>query len=178
MLPFYGGVRTVLKRDAMYIRVTADNGLAGFAPGPAHERAAREICEVISPFLEGREPSAWPSFDFQGDLELTKTYRAVEIAVMDLAARFEGCPLSEIAGGAKRDRIKLYGSAGMYMEPERFAEEAASIAGMGFPAYKMRPARGPEADLETVRQMRAAVGSDVGLMIDAHSWWRMGDKTY
>ena len=97
---------------------------------------------------------------------------------MDLAARFEGCPLSEIAGGAKRDRIKLYGSAGMYMEPERFAEEAAAIAGMGFPAYKMRPARGPEADLETVRQMRAAVGLDVGLMIDAHSWWRMGDKTY
>ena len=178
VLPFYGGVRSVLKRDAMYIRVTADNGLAGFAPGPAHERAAREICEVICPFLEGREPSAWPSFDFQGDLELTKTYRAVEIAVMDLVARYEGCPLSEIAGGAKRDRIKLYGSAGMYMEPERFAEEAAAIAGLGFPAYKMRPARGPEADLETVRQMRAAVGPDVGLMIDAHSWWRMGDKTY
>ena len=64
------------------------------------------------------------------------------------------------------------------MEPERFAEEAAAIAGLGFPAYKMRPARGPEADLETVRQMRGAVGPDVGLMIDAHSWWRMGDKTY
>ena len=67
VLPFYGGVRTVLKRDAMYIRVTADNGLAGFAPGPAHERAAREIREVICPFLEGREPSAWPNFDFQGE---------------------------------------------------------------------------------------------------------------
>ena len=115
VLPFYGGVRSVLKRDAMYIRVTADNGLAGFAPGPAHERAEREIREVISPFLEGREPSAWPSFDFQGDLELTKTYRAVEIAVMDLVALYEGCPLSEIAGGANRDRIKLYGSAGMYI---------------------------------------------------------------
>ncbi|MAA53533.1 MAG: hypothetical protein CMJ41_11070, partial [Phycisphaerae bacterium] len=150
VLPFYGGVRTVLKRDAMYIRVTADNGLTGFAPGPAHERAAREIREVISPFLEGREPSAWPSFEFQGDLELTKTYHAVELALMDLVARFEGCPLSDIAGGAKRDRIKLYGSAGMYMEPQRFAEEAAAIAGLGFPAYKMRPARGPEADLETV----------------------------
>ena len=140
-MPFYGGVRSVLKRDAMYIRVTADNGLAGFAPGPAHDRAAREICEVICPFLEGREPSAWPSFDFQGDLELTKTYRAVEIALMDLVARYEGCPLSEIAGGAKRDRIKLYGSAGMYMEPERFAEEAAAIAGLGFPLTKCaRPA--------------------------------------
>ena len=35
-LPFYGGERTILKRDAMLIRVTADNGLKGFAPGPAH----------------------------------------------------------------------------------------------------------------------------------------------
>jgi|TARA_B100001250_G_scaffold413896_1_gene449671 L-alanine-DL-glutamate epimerase-like enolase superfamily enzyme len=178
VLPFYGGVRTILKRDAMYIRVVADNGLTGFAPGPAHERALREILETISPFLEGLDPESWSSFSFHGDLELTKTYRAVEIAVMDLVARFNGCPLSDIAGGAKRDRIKLYGSAGMYMEPERFAEEALAITGMGYQAYKMRPARGPEEDLETVRKMRSAVGPDIGLMIDAHSWWRMGDKTY
>ena len=39
-LPFYNGERTILKRDAMFIRVTADNGLKGYAPGPAHERAA------------------------------------------------------------------------------------------------------------------------------------------
>ena len=178
VLPFYGGMRTILKRDAMYIRVVADNGLIGFAPGPAHERALREILETISPFLEGLDPESWASFNFNGDLELTKTYRAVEIAVMDLVARFNGSPLSDIAGGAKRDRIKLYGSAGMYMEPERFAEEAFAITGMGFQAYKMRPARGPEEDLEAVRQMRSAVGPDIGLMIDAHSWWRMGDKTY
>ena len=178
VLPFHGGMRTILKRDAMYIRVVADNGLIGFAPGPAHERALREILETISPFLEGLDPESWASFNFNGDLELTKTYRAVEIAVMDLVARFNGCPLSDIAGGAKRDRIKLYGSAGMYMEPERFAEEALAITGMGFQAYKMRPARGPEEDLEAVRKMRSAVGPDIGLMIDAHSWWRMGDKTY
>jgi len=34
-LPFYGGERTILKRDAMLIRVKADNGLVGYAPGPA-----------------------------------------------------------------------------------------------------------------------------------------------
>jgi L-alanine-DL-glutamate epimerase-like enolase superfamily enzyme len=83
-----------------------------------------------------------------------------------------------LIGGAKRDRIKLYGSAGMYMSPQRFAEEAATIAGMGFSAYKMRPALGPEDDLETVRLMREAVGPEIGLMVDAHSWWRMGDRSY
>ena len=178
VLPFYGGVRTILKRDAMYIRVVADNGLIGFAPGPAHERALREIRETISPFLQGLDPESWSTFKFLGDLEITKTYRAVEIAIMDLVARFNGCPLSDIIGGAKRDRIKLYGSAGMYMAPDQFAKEALAITEMGFQAYKMRPARGPEEDLETVRKMRSAVGPDIGLMIDAHSWWRMGDKTY
>ena len=177
-LPFYGGERTILKRDAMLIRVTADNGLTGYAPGPAHERAAREIQETIRPFLLGRDPRRWAKIKFPGDREITKTHRAVEIALIDLAARYEGCALSELIGGRKRDRIKLYGSAGMYMSPARFAEEAAAITAMGFTAYKMRPALGPEQDLETVRLMRAAVGPKTGLMIDAHSWWRMGDKSF
>lgn len=177
-LPFYNGERTILKRDAMLIRVTTDTGLKGHAPGPAHERAAREIKEIIAPFLDGKDPRRWKELNFQGDLELTKTYRAVEIALMDAAARFEGCPLSELIGGRKRDRIKLYGSAGMYQPPERYAEEAAAVKALGFPAYKMRPALGPEDDLRTIELMRQATGPEFGLMIDAHSWWRMGDKSY
>jgi L-alanine-DL-glutamate epimerase-like enolase superfamily enzyme len=114
-LPFFGGERTIVKRDAMLIRVTADNGLVGYAPGPAHERAANEIHGAIRHFLLGRDPRKWADWVFSGGLETTKTYCAVEIAVMDLAARFEGCALSELIGGRKRDRIKLYGSAGMYM---------------------------------------------------------------
>ncbi|MEW6303325.1 MAG: mandelate racemase/muconate lactonizing enzyme family protein [Verrucomicrobiota bacterium] len=177
-LPFWNGERTILKRDAMYIRVTTDTGLRGYAPGPAHERAAKEIQDIIKPFLLGKDPRQWGKFHFQGELETTKTYRSVEIAVMDAAARFEGCALSELAGGRKRDRIKLYGSAGMYMAPEKYAEEAAAVKAMGFPAYKMRPALGPEMDLKTVELMRQATGPDFGLMIDAHSWWRMGDRNY
>ena len=43
---------------------------------------------------------------------------------------------------------------------------------------KCAPPAGPEQDLETVRQMRNAVGPDFDLMVDAHSWWRMGDSSY
>jgi L-alanine-DL-glutamate epimerase-like enolase superfamily enzyme len=177
-LPFYNGLRTILKRDAMLIRVVTDGDLVGYAPGPAHERAANEIENVIKPFLLGKDPRKWSELHFKGDLELTKTYHAVEIALIDIAAKFEGCPMSELIGGRKRDRIKLYGSAGMYMSPQRFGEEAAAIQRMGFSAYKMRPALGPEQDVETVRRMRESTGPDFGLMIDAHSWWRMGDKSF
>src|SRR5688572_16812633 len=90
-LPFWGGERTILKRDAMLIRVKADNGLVGYAPGPAHERAAGEIKEMIRPFLLGKDPRDWAGLQFKQSLEITKTYRAVEIALMDLAARYEGC---------------------------------------------------------------------------------------
>jgi len=177
-LAFWGGERAILKRDAMLIRVTTDSGLKGYAPGPAHERAARTIREVIGPFLVGKDPYLWKEIEFQSDRETVKIYRAVEIALIDLVARYEECALSELIGGRKRDSIKLYGSAGMYMTPEEYAEEAAAIAAMGFPAYKMRAGIGPEKDLETVALMRQAVGPDVGLMVDAHTWWRMGDRSY
>ncbi|MGH9163013.1 MAG: mandelate racemase/muconate lactonizing enzyme family protein [Vicinamibacteraceae bacterium] len=177
-LPFHGGERTILKRDAMLIRIATDTGLCGYAPGPAHERAATHIREHIAPFLEGRDPRTWREIRFTGSPEIQKTYHASEIALLDLAARFEGCPLSEIAGGRQRSRIKLYGSAGMYMAPDAYAEEAAAIQAQGFLAYKMRPALGPDGDLEALAHMRAATGPTFGLMIDAHSWWRMGDRSY
>jgi len=177
-LAFWGGERTIFKRDAMLVRISTDTGLTGYAPGPAHERARHEINTVIRSFLVGRDPRQWKSFEFRSDPETVKTYRAVEIGLLDLIGRYEGCAVSELVGGRVRDRIKLYGSAGMYMLPEKYAEEAAAVASMGFPAYKMRPGLGPEEDLRTLELMRRAVGSEMGLMIDAHTWWRMGDRSY
>ena len=183
-LPFYGGERTVVKRDAMLIRVEAANGLVGYAPGPGSARAQAAIAGIVAPFLEGRtlgDPDALRVQFLQGpgaDPEIAKVYCALEIALFDLFAKARGVPLSEVLGGRVRDRIRLYGSAGMYMPPEGYAAEAAAVAALGFRAYKMRPALGPEKDLETVRLMRRAVGPDFDLMVDAHTWWRMGDRSY
>jgi L-alanine-DL-glutamate epimerase-like enolase superfamily enzyme len=183
-LPFYGGERTILKRDAMLIRIEADSGLVGYAPGPGSEKAQRAIESVVAPFLEGRALSDPDALRVQfsrgpgADSELCKVYCAVEVALYDLLAKSRGVPLSEVLGGRVRDRIRLYGSAGMYMAPEGYAAEAAAVAAMGFRAYKMRPALGPERDIETVRRMREAVGPDIELMVDAHTWWRMGDRSY
>jgi len=183
-LPFYGGERTIVKRDAMLIRVEADNGLIGYAPGPGSEQAQQAIRQTVAPFLEGRslaDPDALRVKFMHGpgaSLEIAKVYCAVEIALYDLTGKALGVPVSELLGGRVRDNIRLYGSAGMYMPAEAYAAEAAAIAALGFRAYKMRPALGAEADLETVRLMRQAVGPDFDLMVDAHTWWRMGDRSY
>src|SRR5215471_682831 len=139
-LPFYGGERTILKRDAMFIRIQADNGLVGYAPGPGSEKAQREIENVVAPFLTDRvlaDPDALriQFLERPGcDLELAKIYCAVEIALYDLIGKAHGLPVSELLGGRVRDRIRLYGSAGMYMPPERYAAEAALVKEMGFKA--------------------------------------------
>ena len=183
-LSYFGGERTIVKRDAMLIRVEADNGLTGYAPGQAAEKAHAAIESVIKPFLEGRvvgDPDALRVLFLEGpgrDPELAKVYCSVEIALYDLAGKEKGLPVSELLGGRVRDRIALYSSAGMYMPPEGYAREAAQAEEMGYSAYKMRPALGPELDLKTVRLMREATGPAFDLMVDAHTWWRMGDRSY
>ncbi len=177
-LAFWGGVRTIIKRDAMLIKVVADNGLIGYAPGPAFVRAQEEINTSIREFLVGKDPLKWREFAFSGALETLKVYHATEVALLDLVGKYEKCSISELMGGRVRQNIKLYGSAGMYMPPEKYAEEAAAIQATGFLAYKMRPGLGTEADLKTVQLMRKATGPEFELMIDAHTWWRMGDKNY
>ena len=177
-LPFWGGVRSILKRDAMLIKISTDVGHVGYAPGPAFERAEEEINGLIKEYLMGKDPLQWKKFNFTGETDTIKTYHAVEVALLDLVGKYEKCSISELMGGRVRSTIKLYGSAGMYMSSQRYAEEAAAIQQMGFSAYKMRPGAGPEEDLKTVEMMRKATGPDMKLMIDAHTWWRMGDKSY
>src|ERR1044071_7341159 len=92
-LAFYGGERTILKRDAMFIRVETDNGIVGYAPGPGSAVAQEAIEKIIAPFLRDRvlaDPDALRVQFLEGpgaDLELAKVYCCVEIALYDIAGK-------------------------------------------------------------------------------------------
>ena len=181
-LPFYGGRRTILKRDALYVKVTAEGGIAGFGPGAASETTADLVNEVLRELLVGREVGN-PSGFVDEALERVGPQAfaaagAVEVALYDLWGRAEGCSVTEFLGGKKQDTVRCYGSAGMYQGAEEYAAEAAAVCEAGYEAYKYRPALGPEEDVRTVELMREALGPEVGICMDAHAWWRMGDKSY
>jgi L-alanine-DL-glutamate epimerase-like enolase superfamily enzyme len=156
----------------------------GYAPGPPHEAARDRVEQVIAPFLEGRtlrEPDALRIL-FGGRPDVTpadvRLYSAVEIALHDLTGQALGVPVSELLGGRVRNGIRLYGSAGMYMPPEAYAEEAGAVLDAGFQAYKFRPGLGVDRDVAVMEKVRQAAGPDADLMVDAHTWWRMGDLSY
>ncbi len=184
VLPYYGGVRTIVKRDAMLIRVQAENGLVGYGPGQGSLELHERIQRTVAPFLSGRQLADPDALRVQFELsagrdgELLKAYCCVEVALYDLLGKAYGAPVSELVGGRLRETIRLYASAGMYQPPEAYAAEAAGVQELGYQAYKMRPALGPDDDLRTVRLMREACGDGMDLMVDAHSWWRMGDRNY
>jgi L-alanine-DL-glutamate epimerase-like enolase superfamily enzyme len=183
-LTYHGGNRVILKRDAMLIRVETDTGVVGYAPGQGSEQARDVIQSEIAPFLKGHVLADCDAlrvkFLATGDRSpaAIKYFACVEIALYDALGKHRGIPVSELLGGRVRDRIRLYGSGGMYMPPDQYAAEAKAIAEQGFLAYKMRPGMGPEQDLETVRRIRESLGPDIDIMVDAHTWWRMGNKSY
>jgi L-alanine-DL-glutamate epimerase-like enolase superfamily enzyme len=181
-MPFWGGERIITKRDAGLVRIQTDGGLTGYGPVPGAESTVALINGPIHEALVGENPAQTGALRDRvlgrGSGSTALAFSAVEIALYDLRGKMEGCPVSALLGGCLRDRIRLYGSAGMYQPPAGYAAEAAAVAALGFTAYKMRPALGPGDDLETVRLMREAVGPDVGIMVDAHAWWRMGDRSY
>ena len=90
-LPFWGGERTILKRDAMLLRITTDTGLRGYAPGPAHERAAlgdisyedRRLCTVH----RGLQDSAGTDRETLHDDELRRLLEAGGCSGIALDAR-------------------------------------------------------------------------------------------
>src|SRR5687767_6901405 len=101
-LSYYGGDRTIFKRDAMLIRVEADNGLVGYAPGQATEQSKATIDRVVGPFLEERtlaDPDALRVLFLRGpgkDEHTNRTYSSVEVALYDILGKARGVPVSEL----------------------------------------------------------------------------------
>ncbi|MCP5152613.1 MAG: mandelate racemase/muconate lactonizing enzyme family protein [Ectothiorhodospiraceae bacterium] len=96
---------------------------------------------------------------------------AIEVACHDIWGKAEGVPVSTLLGGARRDRIEAYASDLHWEEPERMAATAASYVERGFRYVKTHVgAAGEEArDLERIARIRAAIGPDVGFMVDINT---------
>jgi L-alanine-DL-glutamate epimerase-like enolase superfamily enzyme len=177
---------------ATIVEVRTDDGLVGV--GECIVRRAPEIVQTIvdrllAPHVIGRDP-----WDVEGlwDEMLTLLRRwghsrgfvleamsGIDIALWDLLAQSVGKPLYKFLGGAGRDRVRYYVSKVYFDEIPRMAEEARALVAQGHTAIKVQlgwPAvrGGHQADVQTVRAIREAVGPGVEVMVDANGAYDVG----
>ena len=89
----------------------------------------------------------------------------IDTACWDLLGQARGKPLWKLLGG-ERPSCAAYGSALVWNDVPKLAEEAAGLIARGFRRVKMRLGRGDDYDRPAVRAVRQAIGPRCDLMCD------------
>jgi D-galactarolactone cycloisomerase len=93
----------------------------------------------------------------------------IDTALWDLAARQAGVPLWRLLGGT-RDRVPAYASG---INPDGAVAQADAARSAGFRAFKLKIGFGAELDLANLAALRARLGPDAPIAVDANQAWEL-----
>jgi galactonate dehydratase len=176
-------------RNYLFIRLRTDAGLTGVGEATL-EWQEKTVQTLAHEWVEGRVLGRDP-FDveavvggmvrdqYQGGATVMTAISGVEIALWDLIGKACRQPVYRLLGGRYHPRIPAYANGwyGGARTPADFAERARDAVARGYRALKFDPfgtawkeltAEEAEAAVDRVAAVRAAVGPDVGLMIEFH----------
>lgn len=170
-------------RSAMLVEIVTDDGLIGWGEcyGPA--AVCRSIVEtLLKPRLLGRDPFdvevLWEElYNRVKDYGLTgMTISGIsggDIALWDIIGQACGKPIHKLIGGAFRTEVQAYATGGYFYAMDKVVEDAVEAATRhvvdGFRAIKIKIGLGDiEGDVARVAAVRAAIGPDIRLMVDAN----------
>jgi D-galactarolactone cycloisomerase len=168
-------------RSAMLVEIETDAGLTGWGEcyGPARMTAA--VVQSVAPWLIGEEALRtdvlWQRIyarlrDHGQKGVVIQGLSGIDIALWDIKGRHFGVPAYQLLGGALRNEVQAY-ATGLYRRKsgdplDYLAAEAAGYAAEGFKAVKLKVGFGIDEDAAVTRAVRAAIGPDVALMVDAN----------
>jgi len=180
------GLGIINGRDALFVEIHTDEGLKGIGECASFwvkDTTETLIHEVLKPLLIGEDPSR---IEYIWRKIYKNTFRhgrkglaiiamsGVDIALWDLLGKATNTPVYKLLG-ADKDKVKVYASAGYFMEGKSakdLAEEMLSYKKMGFDSMKMKlGVASPKEDIERVKAVREAICDDVNLMLDANTAW-------
>jgi len=196
--PFHGGRRRLLKRDVVLVVAETATGLRGVATAGASSSSMTEYFEgesqgtfadvVEGPVADALEGETVDDVTDAHDLlrdaaipdgDLVEAVSAVDVALYDVRGQEVGAPVYELLADEYESdpttELPLYASAGMYMEPDGYVEQADVIQDLGFFGYKYRPGIGVDGDRRTVALLADSL-DECELMLDSHTWWKLGES--
>lgn len=178
--PFVTALRRTSTTDTVVVRVTDDDGVTGWGEAPQVWQVTGESLAGAEACLEGPLAAVVTGRDAD---DLAATCRAVagavaanygakaalDVALHDLAARRRGVSLPVFLGAAThRVGTDVTLAAG---EVDGLAETARARVADGFRVLKMKVGTDASTDAARVSAVRAAVGPDVAIRLDANQGW-------
>ncbi len=172
----------LLGQGAVVVTVETDAGLVGIGeamgrPGP--RGTAAHINEVLAPLLLGRDPrhhqALWTAMNEQMRFA-PMGISGVDMALWDLRGKVYGDSLTNLLGGAMREAVACYASPIPYLpSPEASAGKARAFLAAGFRAVKLKIGRGIGVDIEHAAAVRAAIGGEIPLLVDANGAYTVSE---
>ena len=178
---FYFSQWEYSERRICIVKITSDSGHVGWGEGYGPAGVIQAGIEFLKPHVLNQNAleteTIWSTMyrrtlDYARRGILVSAISAIDVALWDLKGKILEQPVHLLLGGKKRDKIVPY-ATGLYFThhenlKERLSIEAKQYADMGYKAMKMKVGLGIEQDIEYVKLIREAIGSDVKLMIDAN----------
>ena len=166
--------------EACLVKVTADNGAVGWGEVQAPltpQTPCALITTLLGPSLLGQDALATTAlFERMYHLMLARGHAGsfladamagLDIALWDLKGRHYEAPLFDLAGGAHRMELPAYSSGLRAQGVAAKVELARKFMGSGFAGVKLFTGEKITAVEEEVREVRAAIGTDAFLAVDA-----------
>lgn len=165
---------TIETSDGVIGRATIGFGRLDAAPAILAHLINDELAPAVigaDPFLiRGIRDQLWQLTDYHGTTGLALLGIAgIDIALWDLLGRALGQPVWRLLG-AKRDRVPAYAMVGwLNYDQETLVRVSEKAVEQGFRGVKMKVGAPTLAeDVARIEAVRAAIGSDALLMVDAN----------
>lgn len=180
---------TMTSRPALFLRVTAEDGAWGWGevfcnfPQVGAEHRARLVDSLFAPLLHGSPTEDPPRIRERLESQVRKlaiqcgepgpfaqVIGAIDQALWDMAGRRAAQPLWKLlaTGPEGGNRVRVYASG---LGPGDVARNAVAKRDEGYRAFKFKVGFGAEKDLANFTEIRAALGDEAVVMVDANQAW-------
>ena len=186
MEPFVIATGTMHFAQNVLIRIYTDEGIHGVGECSAFPMIVGETQETclamakdFAQILKGKNPLEIPERmqDLLAYADHNATIKsAFDMALFDIAAKNAKLPLYQFLGGQKKT-IETDMTIGIDT-PEGMAQAALKYQQNGCRIIKIKLGKKVNEDIERVKQIRAAVGDEMILRLDANQGWSFDDALF
>ena len=164
------GIGTAVKRDAVLVKVSTDEGISGWGEahhGRAHTAVAKLIDTTLRQLVLGMDPretvSVWERmYRFQlashgMGAGACLAMSGIDMALWDIRSKALGLPLYRLLGGSRKAVPAYAGGVSLGYQPaQSLVEEAGNALAHGYKALKLRVGDSVAKDVERLRAVREA----------------------